>query len=500
LVLVTGQAAEQSAGAAVEVRTELGLHAAVFNVPQGQIRVNVPDDMAAGDTISGTVFAEPAGTAPVAREQNKSELAGYIVDLEPPATSGAKNRFKLRVPGNVSRVRVVLRDRKKRVVTQCDFPVRPTQPAAGAPGPDQFDLPLGGQAGSFLTVRGPFDGEMETTAVNIGGSGATLIAESPRKVVFQSPAGIVGSSRIEVIEGGVTVRNAFQSLGVKAGASKTGLKGGETAMMTAVVSGLKGMKEPAWLIISNRAPNVVLIEGGTVQHISIHPGDVASDGTFRVTRALTGVKSGAFDIFLLATRAPTEQFQMDRTVGQAVDSWSRSNSISVMPEARSLIMSSVQSARDRLDDFLRQQEALRADGPALLDALVRDYCFDLRDRKIRSGGRHADLGRPRKFTSSFAAQADRNVALDATDVRSFSFLQYLASLLARITPSQPLGYIRVSSKPEKQAVIIDNRGGADYFTNRKFVVSTGEHAVRVAACSQTVRVAPYQEAGVACGT
>ncbi len=41
--------------------TEWGVRSTTVNTPQGKLTVNMPDDAALGDTISGTVVAEPAG-------------------------------------------------------------------------------------------------------------------------------------------------------------------------------------------------------------------------------------------------------------------------------------------------------------------------------------------------------------------------------------------------------------------------------------------------------
>src|SRR5947207_6115089 len=49
------------AGYQVESRSANGLNISTFTTPQGVIKVNLPDDMAAGDTISGTVTEEPNG-------------------------------------------------------------------------------------------------------------------------------------------------------------------------------------------------------------------------------------------------------------------------------------------------------------------------------------------------------------------------------------------------------------------------------------------------------
>ncbi len=62
--------------------TNWGLHTTTFTTAEGKIKVNFPDDMAAGDTISGTVIAEPAGTTLEERERNSDELNGYVVEVE----------------------------------------------------------------------------------------------------------------------------------------------------------------------------------------------------------------------------------------------------------------------------------------------------------------------------------------------------------------------------------------------------------------------------------
>jgi hypothetical protein len=53
------------------------------------------------------------------------------------------------------------------------------------------------------------------------------------------------------------------------------------------------------------------------------------------------------------------------------------------------------------------------------------------------------------YASIFATRANAclqrattNVVIDAPEVRRFSFSQYLANLLARLTPSQPVGRLK----------------------------------------------------------
>lgn len=58
-----------------------GLFVARLVTPQGIVRLNLPDDMAAGDTISGTVSVEPGGSSDTEKAQNTSVLTGYVFDL-----------------------------------------------------------------------------------------------------------------------------------------------------------------------------------------------------------------------------------------------------------------------------------------------------------------------------------------------------------------------------------------------------------------------------------
>jgi hypothetical protein len=55
-VVVAGVAAAQPQGSS---ETAWGLSTTTFETPGGPVTVHLPADLAAGDTLSGTVFAEP---------------------------------------------------------------------------------------------------------------------------------------------------------------------------------------------------------------------------------------------------------------------------------------------------------------------------------------------------------------------------------------------------------------------------------------------------------
>src|SRR2546426_10978020 len=63
-------AAQNAAGYRVDSRSANGLYITTFTTPQGVIKVNLPDDMAAGDMISRTVPTESSGQTEVEHAQN----------------------------------------------------------------------------------------------------------------------------------------------------------------------------------------------------------------------------------------------------------------------------------------------------------------------------------------------------------------------------------------------------------------------------------------------
>jgi hypothetical protein len=487
-----------------EVRTENGLHRAAFPVPQGTIRVNFPDDLSVGDTISGTVYTEPTGKDPQELARNTGEITGYVVEMPEQKANTSDRRFRWRAPPSVSGgvVQILLRDQKNRIVGRCNLPVDP-RPAG--PAPSGIDLPLGAQAGAFVSLWGPF-GSPPETSVSVGGKNADVIAESPRKLIFVAPPGVIGQSTIQVRRGEVSASGPFFTLGLQTSASKPVLEPGETAIMSAIVSGLQNLKEPASLVIVNHDPSTVAVAGGTVQHVAIAPAEVSPGGTFTFTRTLTGEKVGRYDITVAASTALAARIPIDRLAGRSVERWLVAQNVTASADARAMIVSQVFAARSQLDKLLIPQLGFRADLGTELDWLVQEYCFDLRDRKRAAPvatGRFVGPSRRPPFGNAFAPQEPVTpgrgaVALDASDVRGFSFTQFFARILGRLTPSDPLGYLLVNSQPDRQAIRLDQVTAADYFTIRTFVLSVGKHAVSVGSCSKSVTVNPNQQSTMSC--
>jgi hypothetical protein len=319
--------------------TAWGLHTATFETPRGKIKVHWPDDLSAGDTISGTVIAEPAGETEVERAKNLDELNGYVVEIEKQRASVLDKVFKWAVPAAVgASTYVILRDRggKELARTQCPIqqapaivppgrPGEPTQPGGRPPftpqpQPADYQLPTLGQAGRPIEIKGPFNGDFGNTKVEIGGKEAQLLAESPRKAIAQSPTDVTGPTTIRLKQGDVTAGGPLRSVRVSLSAPKTMLHRGEQTTLTVKVEGLKefdlrhdyellnpveievrelmrktGIKSLPLprLELRNMTPQVVRMEGGD-RSIPIRPEDVSPEGTVTFTRTLTGIRPGGF--------------------------------------------------------------------------------------------------------------------------------------------------------------------------------------------------------------
>ena len=327
------------------VATERGLHTASFDTLYGTVTVNLPDDLSAGDSISGTVETAPAGTKNDEVAKNQGELSGVVVEIGDSKTPAKEQTARVKVPDNApDKIPVVVRTREGTEMARAFIPVRPkplvpdclqpgSQPALEAPitnapkgakgpgpvessGPNTIrgslthasaapsgggtpcpvDVPTFSQPGRTVEIKGPFDGESGTTIVKIGGQATRVLAESPRKVVVKAPEDSSGPSQVEVFKKGTLLASTpIRSIAIRLWAGKLNLVSGETTKFTATVEGLDGLDVPVSVRIDNNSPAVVSMQGGNHQSFTIAPGQVNA-GQFVIARVLTGILPGGFKI------------------------------------------------------------------------------------------------------------------------------------------------------------------------------------------------------------
>ncbi len=218
--------------AAAEAKLESqggGLQTATFDTFSGTVTVNLPEDIVAGDTFSGTVVAEPRGDSDKKKEKNRTALVGYLFELgEHPRGKVGDGRLKLDVPETPGTATLILREVRKgkpgRELGRVEIPVRESAPEI----PD-FRLPTLTQQNVPLRVSGPFDGDLDSSVLSIGGVDALPLAESPRGAIFRSPINVSGVVPITLHERGEPVAEGqVRNIATNLSAPKANLKAGES--------------------------------------------------------------------------------------------------------------------------------------------------------------------------------------------------------------------------------------------------------------------------------
>lgn len=162
--------------------------------------------------------------------------------------------------------------------------------------PETYSIPTVGQMGRMLHFRGPFDGIISPNDyVSINDQKIPILAESVGSLIVRDTNESPGLTRIEFSEQGQVTKGEFRNLGISLSAPKLNLLRGETTTLTVRVTGLEGIKEPAFLELENQSPGVISM-GLIVEQISISPSQVQPGGVYVITRTLTGIQAGTFGI------------------------------------------------------------------------------------------------------------------------------------------------------------------------------------------------------------
>ncbi len=281
---------------AQKITQEKGLTTAVFNLPQGKIKVYLPDDIRQGDVISGTVTATPDGKNEKQLERNLSELIKYSIALY---------GVKLTIERATTIIRfMVPTDRPMQVaiellsvggtksVQQLSIPTRPV--SEQKPAPAQCALPDHVLVGTHMMIPGPFDGNAANTQCSIGNQPATVIAESPRTCIVDFPQQANGMQATQVKEEGqqpCTKNVSGVQMDVSAG--KLNLVKGEQTYIEVSITGLQSLQTPAMLLLSNLTTDVVAMLPSNTIAIPLLP-DSVSTGNFNRRFTIESSRTGGF--------------------------------------------------------------------------------------------------------------------------------------------------------------------------------------------------------------
>jgi len=275
-----------------------GLETVEFTTPQGKIKVLLPDDIAAGDTISGTVITEPTGTGSIL-QKNSDVLQGMVISLDGSKPQKDKDHEKWTILESLStQVKVQLKDGAGKTISTCDVPLN-YGVTGKSPAPFTIDPII--QSGKPIQMNGPFDGNAANTGVELGSGGtAAVIAESPRSCVAVTAPQSNGPLNVTVNENGQTTEHKTHVISVQLSAGKTTLMRGESTELKVTVSGLGGLsgnEYPIPLEITNQTPSVIRMVDANGNYISreIEYSKV-KNGQFQFNTKVVANLNGTFQI------------------------------------------------------------------------------------------------------------------------------------------------------------------------------------------------------------
>ena len=291
-LLVAGGAMARAASDRGSLNSSPAIHVVTFSLPAGRIYVNLPGDLAAGDTASATVNPVPESAVEGGQERQRRELNGYSVELGgqwAAATAGVRT---FTVPAGAISFSIKLFDPRGRLAGE----VKPALRSSSLT-PSGYVVPSVGQGGGPVRIAGAFDGDLSNSAVRIDGKPAQPMAESPRQLVVRGPEEGAAPAPIEVSERGtVVVSGPYRNVSVRLSAPLTNLLAGQGTTLTVTVSGVEGLEQTLPVRLINQSAGSVRMEGGEEQTLCVRPDEVKTDGTWTRTRGLTGVRAGGFGI------------------------------------------------------------------------------------------------------------------------------------------------------------------------------------------------------------
>lgn len=312
LLAVPGTAAAKEPPHA-EVLAEDGLLIARFQLPEGVIRLQLPGDLAVGETVSGTLSLEVAGPSAKKRDKNARRLAELslvvggargrveVSEVGPLAVCGSlAGPGEMALPVGCDRgglggplaIPVLLEDARGRSLAEARVPVA-ASPESGGLGTTYLPVALAGQP---LLLHGGFDGRFATTRVTLGGSEARRLAESPRRLVVESPPNEIGETRLVLEELGGRLEGPLRNLAVFLEVAKPMLQPEERTILRLQLHGLAGLEAPLPLTLAARPAGVVRFERGPRERLLIDPTEPQAGGVYPWIGTLVGIRTAPFRI------------------------------------------------------------------------------------------------------------------------------------------------------------------------------------------------------------
>lgn len=311
-----------------------------FTVPEGKINVFLPDDMAAGSQIKGTVLYEAVGKTEKQKQKNLDLLKQYVVTigdavldgnilrLNPSAGTGnASGNFNLpdKWWGTAHGFAPASLLSMKQPVAKAEIPLIISSKLISGQGTAE---PVPTESISFsyekmkseykiqkkvitsgenivLQKSSPILVEHEDHAMmaefNINNKEVTPVCSSPRQTVIAVPRGTVGKTSITAKDnnGKIVFEDEVYVVDIKASIDKNNLQKNERTNMHVSADGAKDCPYPISMGIVNHASEIVVLDKGVHQTYQYDPFESMREGLIsplNIDQGVTGVTPGAYNI------------------------------------------------------------------------------------------------------------------------------------------------------------------------------------------------------------
>ena len=294
----------------VKTTTKNGLTKVEIETPNGKVTVNLPDNIYAGDVISGTVIAKPKGKNEKQITKNKNILNGYTIGFADKNIKPGEQATKWLIPKEISdsTFPLVFKNNKGNILGLTKIWVNTKTRKQLVPqimDISYFSIPSYVVAGVLTMVQGPFDGDFTTSKIKINDSDILILAESPDGIFFQPPYGLKGPATLKIIESDFRMESPINILDLELGADKLNLRKGEQTTIFIKVVGLEGLEENVPIEIENLSTNISMSDGNHQQHL-IDPLTDADNGVYRHNITVTALMNGNFSVAVTIQPPPQE--------------------------------------------------------------------------------------------------------------------------------------------------------------------------------------------------
>lgn len=277
------------------VSSQKGLTTVEFNLPQGKVRVFLPDDIRPGENISGTIIVEPIGRNAKQIESNRKELLAHSLSFNGKKINveNAGQQFQISLPaGQPGDNKIELLSVNGKNPVSATIPSKPSDQQNSVSA--NCVLPSHALTASPVSIKGTFDGNSQNTNCKVDGSALTILAESNSQSIVFYPANATGIQNMMLQESGKPeCSGKVSGVTLTAKAGRKTLVSGEQTNLEITITGLANLPDLATLRINNLSTNTVSLLPSNNIIISLPP-DSVSSGNFNRSFIIQSIRSGEF--------------------------------------------------------------------------------------------------------------------------------------------------------------------------------------------------------------